>query len=82
VTDTGCPKKTWEFSDELDIVFVMNYIVIPDFTSHNSIMSARVYFIKKVKVCKDVSINIMSPQDEHCRLTSLLCLCTSIFLFY
>ena len=21
---TGCPKKTWEFSDEFDIVFVMN----------------------------------------------------------
>ena len=21
---TGCPKKTWEFSDELDIVFAMN----------------------------------------------------------
>jgi len=21
---TGCPKKTWEFSDEFNIVFVMN----------------------------------------------------------
>ena len=26
-------------------------------------MSARVYFMKRVKDCKDVSI--MSPQDEH-----------------
>ena len=27
-------------------------------------MSARVYFMKRVKDCKDVSI--MSPQDEQC----------------
>ena len=40
-------------------------------------MSARVYFIKRVKDCKDVSI--MSPQDEQCRRTSLLCLYTSCF---
>ena len=31
-------------------------------------MSARVYFMKKVKDCKDVSI--MSPQDEQCRRAS------------
>ena len=24
IEHTGCPKKTWEFSDELDIGFVMN----------------------------------------------------------
>ena len=42
-------QKTWEFSDEFDIVF--------------NIMSARVYFMKRVKDCKDVSI--MSPQDEQ-----------------
>ena len=41
-------------------------------------MSARVYFIKRVTDCKDVSI--MSPQDEQLRRTSLLCLCTAIFL--
>ena len=35
--------------------------------------------MKRVKDCKDVSI--MSPQDEQERLTSLLCLCTAIFLF-
>ena len=33
-------------------------------------MSARVYFMKRVKDFKDVSI--LSPQDEKCRLTSLL----------
>ena len=38
-------------------------IVIPNFRSHNSIMSARVYFMKRVKDCKDVFI--MSPQDEQ-----------------
>ena len=57
-------KKTWEFSDELDIVFVMNqHCIIPNFKSHNSIMPARVYFMKRVKDCKDVSI--MSPQDKQ-----------------
>ena len=36
---------------------------IPNFKSHNIIMSARVYFMKRVKDCKDVSI--MSPQGEQ-----------------
>ena len=43
-------------------------------------MSARVYFMKTVNGCKDVSI--MSPQGEQWRRTSLLCLYTKIFLFY
>ena len=43
-------------------------------------MSARVYFMKTVNGCKDVSI--MSPQDEQWRRTSLLFLYTAIFLFY
>ena len=38
--------------------------VIPNFKiCHNIIMSARVYLMKRVKDCKDVSI--MSPQDEQ-----------------
>ena len=37
-------------------------IVIPNFKSHNIIMSARVNFMKRVKDYKDVSI--MSPQDD------------------
>ena len=45
-------------------------IVIPDFKSHNFIMSARVYFMKRIKDCKDVSI--MSSQNEQWRRTSLL----------
>ena len=56
-------QKTWEFSDEFDIVYVINSIVIPYFKSQNIIMSARVYFMKRVKDCEDVSI--MSPQDEQ-----------------
>ena len=36
---------------------------MPDFKRHNIIMSARVYFMKTVNSCKDVSI--MSPQDEQ-----------------
>jgi len=35
----------------------------PNFNSHNNIMSARIYFMKRVKDCKDVSI--MSLQDEQ-----------------
>ena len=37
-------------------------IVIPNFKTHNIIMSVRVYFMKREKDCKDVSI--MSPQDD------------------
>ena len=55
-------------------------IVIPNFKCHNSIMSARVYFMNRIKDCKNVSI--MSPQDEQWRRTSLLCLYTAICLFY
>ena len=43
-------------------------------------MSARVYFMKRVKDCKDVSI--MPLQDEQWKRTGLLCLYTAIFLFY
>jgi len=56
-------QKTWEFSDEFDIVFVSISIVITNFKSHNIIMSARVYFIKRIKDCKDVFI--MYPRDEQ-----------------
>ena len=38
-------------------------IVISHFKSNNIIMSARVYFMKRVKDCKELSI--ISPQDEH-----------------
>jgi len=55
-------------------------IVLPKFKSHNIIMSARVYFMKRVKDCKDEFI--MSPQDEQWRRTSLLCLYAAVFLFY
>ena len=54
-------------------------IVIPNFKCHTIIMSARVYIMNRVKVCKDMPI--MSPQDEQCSQTSLL-LYTAIFLFY
>ena len=75
----GVPK-TWEFSDEFDIVFAWISIVIPNFKTQNIIMSARVYLMKTVNDCKDVFI--ISPQDEQWRRTSLLCLYTVIFLFY
>ena len=40
-----------------------NNIVIPDFKSHNLIMSARVYFMKTVKGCDDVFL--ISLQGEN-----------------
>ena len=43
-------------------------------------MSARVYLMKTVNDCKEVSI--ISLQDEQRRLTSLLFLYTVIFFFY
>ena len=77
---TGCPKKhgNWVTNWRSSLLWIS--IVIPNFKSHNIIMSARVHFMKRVKDCKDVSI--MSPQDKQWRRTSLLCLYTAIFLFY
>ena len=76
---TGCPKKHWNSVTNWISSLLLLGIVIPNFKSH-IIMSARVYFMKTVNGCKDVSI--MSPQDKQWRLASLLCLYTAIFLFY
>ena len=51
----GVPK-TWKFSDEFDIVFVIINIVIPNFNTHNIIMSARVYFMKTVNGAVKMSL--------------------------
>ena len=77
---TGCPKNHGNSVTNLISSLLWISIVIPNFKSHNIIMSARVYFMKRVKDCKDVSI--MSPQDEQWKRTSLLFLYTLIFLFY
>ena len=77
---TGCPKKHGNSVTNWITSLLWISIVIPNFKSQNIIMSARLYFMKRVKDCKDVSI--MSPQDEQWRLTSLLCLYAAIFLFY
>ena len=77
---TGCPKKHGNSATNSISSLLWISIVIPNFKSHNIIMSARVYFMKRVKDCKDESI--MSPQDEQWIRTSLLCLYTVIFLFY
>ena len=77
---TGCPKKHGNsVTNSISSLFWIS-IVIPNFKSHNIIMSARVYLKKRVKDCKDVSI--MSPQDEQWIRTSSLCLYTANFLFY
>ena len=77
---TGCPKKHGNSVTNSMSSLLWISSVIPNVKSHNIIMSARVYFMKSVKDCKDVSI--MSSQDEQWRRTSLLCLYKAIFLFY
>ena len=47
-------------------------IVIPDFKSHNFIMSARVYFVKTVNGCKDVSKGLCKMNSEDDQLFTLL----------
>ena len=51
---TGCPKKHGNSVTNWISSLLCISIVIPK--SHNIIMSARVYFMKTVKDCKDVYI--------------------------
>ena len=74
---TAFPKKLGNSVTNSISSLLWISIVIPNFKSHDIIMSARVYFIKRVK-----GVSIMSLQDEQWRRTSLLCLYTAIFLFY
>ena len=60
---TGCPKKHGNSVTNSISSLLLISIVIPNFKSHNIIMSARVYFMKTVNGSKDVYI--MSPQDEQ-----------------
>ena len=60
---TGCPRKHGNSVTNSISSLLLISIVIPNFKSHNIVMSARVYFMKRVKDCEDVSI--MSPQDEQ-----------------
>jgi len=60
---TGCLKKHGNSVTNWISSLLRISIVIPNFKSHNIIMSARSYFMNRVKDCKDVSI--MSPQDEQ-----------------
>ena len=73
---TRCPEKHGNSVTNSISSLLWISIVIPNFKSHNIIMSARVYFMKRVKDCKDMSIM------WQWRRTSLLCLYTAIFLFY
>ena len=77
---TGCPNKHGNSVTNSISSLLWISILIPSFISHNIVMSARVYFMKTVNGCKDVSR--MSSQDEQWRRTSLLCLYIVIFLFY
>ena len=76
-SNTGCPKKHGNSVTNSISSLLWFSIVIPNSKSHNIIMSARVYLMKRVKDCKDVFI--MSPQDEHVK-TDNFTLYTVIFL--
>ena len=52
---TGCPKKHGNSVTNSMSSLLRISIVIPNFKSHSIIMSARVYFMKRVKDSKDVS---------------------------
>ena len=54
-------------------------IVIPNFKSHNIIMSARVYFMKRVKDCKDVSKCLRKMCSEDWQVYSVCILQFSWF---
>ena len=45
--------------------------VIPNFISHNSIMSARVYFMRRVNDCKDVSKCLRKMNSEDGQVYSV-----------
>ena len=61
---TGCPKKHGNSVTNWISSLLWICIVIPNFKSHIIITSARVYFMKRVKDCKDVSImSIMNSED-------------------
>ena len=69
---TECPNKHVHSVTNLISSLLRISIVIPDFKSHNLIMSARVYFMKTVNGCNNVTV--ISLQDEQCRRICLLCL--------
>ena len=48
---TGCPKKLGKSVTNLVSSLLWISIVLPNFKSHNIIMSARVFFMKRVKDC-------------------------------
>ena len=60
---TWCPNKHGNSATKWISSLLRISIVIPHFKIHNIIMSARIYFMKRVNGYKDVSI--MSPQDEQ-----------------
>ena len=56
--DTGCPEKHGSSVTNWISSLLWISIVIPNCKSHNIITSARVYFMKRVKDCKDVYNNV------------------------
>ena len=61
---TGCPKKHGNSVTNSISSLLWISIVIPNYKSQNIIISARAYFMKRVKDCKDVSIRLRKMNSE------------------
>jgi len=72
----GCPKKHGNsVTNSISPLLWISTVIpkIPNFKSHDIIMSDKVYLMKRVKDCKDVSI--MSPQDVQWRQGQVYSVC-------
>ena len=78
VEGTGWPKKHGNSVTNLISSLLCISIVIPNFKSHSIIMSVlcRVYFMKRVRDCKDIVSARWTVKTDKITLS------TAIFLFY
>ena len=77
---TGCPKKHGNSVTNSISSLLWISIVISNFKSHNIIMSARVYFMKRVKDYKDVSYNISAGWTRKTDKFTLFVYCNFLVL--
>ena len=79
---TGCPKKHGNSVTNTISSLLWISIVIPNFKSHYIMMSARVYFMRRVNDCKDVSKCLRKMNSEDGQVYSVCKLQFSCFTKY
>ena len=77
---TGCPKKHSNSVTNLISSLLWISIVIPNFKSHNTIMSARVYFMKRVKYCRNCVYNVSARWTVKTHKFTLFVYCNFLVL--